>query len=265
MTSALWIRITRRLGIPKKLIAIDSTEGPRIGVLKRESQDMNATRKFFATYRSDLARRTRAVRRHLAMLRKTMPLLLVITVPIVTHAEEAKADRAIRAVKDLCLAGSQFDLRADASGNLTLFKLTPGGKGSASVNVRKSSGAAAIFDDKVRQVADEDIRSCIKPHIGRIIDAILLDAPSATAKRRVAVCAFTSIKGLGWSEGHKTNFCKNYGYPQGNYNPGKTYKDGGICMRGTEPNVCKAFVDGKFDPQIECTQEGKQTTCYRPE
>jgi len=36
-------------------------------------------------------------------------------------------------------------------------------------------------------------------------------------------------------------------------------------MRGTEPNVCKAFVDGKFDPQIECTQEGKQTTCYRPE
>jgi hypothetical protein len=39
--------------------------------------------------------------------------------------------------------------------------------------VRHSSGAAAIFDDKVRRFADEDIRACIKPYIERIIDAIL--------------------------------------------------------------------------------------------
>jgi len=100
-------------------------------------------------------------------------LMLAILLPVLGDAAETNAERAIRAVKDLCLAGSQFDLRADASGNLTLLKLTPGGEGSASVNVRQSSGAAAIFDDKIRQVADEDIRACIKPHIGRIVDAIL--------------------------------------------------------------------------------------------
>ena len=88
-------------------------------------------------------------------------------------ATNPKAAAAISAVKQLCLAGTQFDLKADVNGNLMLLKLTPGAQGSATVNVRNSSGAAAIFDDKVRQVADEDIRRCIQPQISRIIDAIL--------------------------------------------------------------------------------------------
>ena len=88
-------------------------------------------------------------------------------------ATNPKAAAAISAVQQLCLAGTQFDLKADVNGNLTLLKLTPGGQGSVSVNVRNSTGAAAIFDDKIRQVADEDIRRCIQPYIARIIDAIL--------------------------------------------------------------------------------------------
>lgn len=88
-------------------------------------------------------------------------------------AQDTRIDRAINAVKELCLVGTQFDLKADAAGNLTLFKLIPAGRGSASVNVKQSPGAAAIFDDKVRQVADEDIRRCIQPHITRIINVIL--------------------------------------------------------------------------------------------
>lgn len=88
-------------------------------------------------------------------------------------AQNTKTDRAIKAVKELCLTGTQFDLKADAKGNLTLRKLLPGGEGSVSVNVRESSGAAAIFDEKIRQIADEDIRRCIQPHIEKIIDAIL--------------------------------------------------------------------------------------------
>lgn len=88
-------------------------------------------------------------------------------------ATNPKAAAAISAVRELCLAGSQFDLKADVSGNLTLVKLAPGGQGSVSVNVRNSAGAAAIFDDKVRQVADEDIRTCIKPYIAQIVSAIL--------------------------------------------------------------------------------------------
>jgi hypothetical protein len=86
---------------------------------------------------------------------------------------QSKAERAISAVKELCLSGNQYDLKADAKGNLTLVKLAPGGEGSISVNVRQSSGAAAIFNDKIRQIADEDIRRCIQPHIKRIMDEIL--------------------------------------------------------------------------------------------
>jgi hypothetical protein len=88
-------------------------------------------------------------------------------------ATNPKAAAAISAVKQLCLSGTQFDLKADVKGNLQLIRLTPGAEGSASVNVRNSTGAAAIFDDKVRQVADEDIRNCIKPYIGKIVEAIL--------------------------------------------------------------------------------------------
>ncbi|ESQ15031.1 MAG: hypothetical protein N838_14805 [Thiohalocapsa sp. PB-PSB1] len=94
--------------------------------------------------------------------------------------ETTKADKAIKAVKDLCLSGSQFDLKADGKGNLTFLKLVPGAKGSVSVNVRESAGAAALFDEKLRKEADEDIRNCIKPYIQKIINAILDDNASVT-------------------------------------------------------------------------------------
>jgi hypothetical protein len=97
-------------------------------------------------------------------------------IPVISFAQTPKADHAIKAVKELCLVGTQYDLKADASGNLTLVKLVPGGRGAVSVNVRESSGAAAIFDDKLRVSADKEIRECIKPHIGRIINAILDDS-----------------------------------------------------------------------------------------
>lgn len=103
-------------------------------------------------------------------------LSLVVVFPSLSIAQgPTKADKAIKAVKELCLTGTQYDLKADAQGNLTLLKLAPGATGSVSVNVHTSSGAAAIFDDKLRKEADEDIRNCIKPYIQRIIDAILQD------------------------------------------------------------------------------------------
>lgn len=104
----------------------------------------------------------------------TQALILLAIFPPSSAAQQAtKADKAIEAVKQLCLTGTQYDLKTDAQGNLTLLKLTPGATGKVSVNVRSSSGAAAIFDEKVRKEADEDIRKCIQPHIQKIIDAIL--------------------------------------------------------------------------------------------
>lgn len=100
-------------------------------------------------------------------------LIIFMIVGFSAQADESKVDKAVRVVKELCLTGKQFDFKADAKGNLTFSKLVPGAEGSVSVNVRNSIGAAAIIDDKIRQIADEDIRNCIKPYIQRIIDAIL--------------------------------------------------------------------------------------------
>src|SRR5215510_12293683 len=114
---------------------------------------------------------------------KIATVLMLLCVCSSVFAQETKTDRAVRAVKELCLTGKQFDLKADAKGNLILRKLLPGGEGEVSVNVRESSGAAAIFDEKFRQIADEDIRRCIQPHIKQIIDAILVENPKPSTEQ----------------------------------------------------------------------------------
>jgi len=98
--------------------------------------------------------------------------------------DRTQANQAIKAVKELCLTGDQFDLKADGKGNLTFLKLVPGAKGSVSVNVRESAGAAAIFDERLRKEADQDIRNCIKPYIQKIINAILDDNAPITGGTR---------------------------------------------------------------------------------
>jgi len=57
--------------------------------------------------------------------------------------------------------------------------------------------------------------------------------------------AIIFIKELGWTGGHKTNFCKSKGYNAGNYNPPtNSYRDGGYCFKG-EYAACKAIVDAR--------------------
>lgn len=78
-------------------------------------------------------------------------------------------------------------------------------------------------------------------------------------------CAFVPIRGLGWRSGHKTNYCKNYGYEQGNFNQGD-YQNGGICMSGPEPDVCRDFVTNRLDSsKYACTTDSAvqppRTTC----
>lgn len=76
------------------------------------------------------------------------------------------------------------------------------------------------------------------------------------------VCAFMSIKALGWSGGHKTNFCKANGYEHGNFNQGD-YSNGGICITGKEPQVCKDQVTGNLEVEFNCRLEGPRTLCFR--
>ncbi len=76
------------------------------------------------------------------------------------------------------------------------------------------------------------------------------------------VCAFAPIKALGWSSGHKTNYCKFQGYEHGNFNQG-AYSNGGICMTGALPEVCKSKVTNVLEAQYFCTTEGIKTKCFR--
>jgi hypothetical protein len=75
-------------------------------------------------------------------------------------------------------------------------------------------------------------------------------------------CSFVPIKAIGWRSGHKTNYCKNYGYEHGNFNQGD-YRNGGICMSGPEPEVCKAKVTNTLKPEYACELDGIKTTCLK--
>lgn len=107
---------------------------------------------------------------------KVLSILYCFVTPDVMA--EDKIDRAVNTVKSMCLNGKQYDLKVDARGNLTLIKLVPGAQGSVSINAKSSEGSVAIFDDKVRRLADDDIRKCVMPYIPRILDAILNDQPT---------------------------------------------------------------------------------------
>lgn len=76
------------------------------------------------------------------------------------------------------------------------------------------------------------------------------------------VCRLVSIRALGWKSGHKTNFCKANGYPQGNFNQGD-YRNGGICMAGPQPEVCRGYAVGKVPPGVQCRSVRNEVHCYQ--
>jgi hypothetical protein len=75
-------------------------------------------------------------------------------------------------------------------------------------------------------------------------------------------CRYVSIRALGWRDGHKTNFCKANGYEDGNFNQGE-YRNGGICMSGPEPDICKAAILGTLPEEISCEPRGGEVYCER--
>ncbi len=85
-----------------------------------------------------------------------------------------------------------------------------------------------------------------------------------SAPKEELVCSYIDIKSMGWNGGHKTDFCKSAGYEGGNFNIGE-YRDGGICLKGPEPDVCKVASMGRLPPRINCRQNGGLTSCYRTE
>lgn len=96
--------------------------------------------------------------------------------PVKSHAQtddQGQIDKVVQVVKDLCLAGKQYDLYIDARGNIVIKSLQPGVEGYAAFSAREARGATAIYEEKLRIIADAEVRSCTREHLPRIIDAIL--------------------------------------------------------------------------------------------
>jgi hypothetical protein len=106
-----------------------------------------------------------------AMIRtiSAMFYILVVCSGYAQAQTQNQIDQALRVVKELCLSGKQYDLHVDAKGNIVIKKLTPGGEGSATISKREAEGATAIYDEKLRIIADLQARECTKAHIPEVL------------------------------------------------------------------------------------------------
>jgi hypothetical protein len=103
---------------------------------------------------------------------RTLSAMLSTLVVCSGHAQaqsQHPIDQALRVVKERCLSGKPYDLYADAKGNIVIKKLPPGGEGSATISKREAEGAKALYDEKLRIIADLQARECTKASIPAVL------------------------------------------------------------------------------------------------
>lgn len=110
-------------------------------------------------------------------------------------------DQALRVVKELCLSGKQYDLHVDAKGNIVIKKLMPGGEGSATVSQREAEGATAIYDEKLRIIADVQARECTKAQIPEVLKLIKQE-PSHTGDPNTRKSERINLSGVWLASGY---------------------------------------------------------------
>lgn len=64
--------------------------------------------------------------------------------------------------------------------------------------------------------------------------------PTAVAASK---CEIVSIRKLGWSSGHKTNFCLGKGFDGVWNKPNSSYDSGGFCYKGDTAAVCRQQIE----------------------
>ena len=96
------------------------------------------------------------------------------------------------------------------------------------------------------------------------IVAIIAALPKSAAEPEL-LCRYAGARTLGWpGSGHKTNFCKNVGYNQGNFNiPGSGYGPGGICIDMASEPCYSDYVGNELPNGVRCVAEGGIKNCYR--
>ena len=96
--------------------------------------------------------------------------------------EQSHIDQAVQVVRELCLAGKEYNISVDIKGHIVIKSLQPGIEGTAVFNASEAKGAPAIHEQKLRIIADGEVRACTREHISRILDAALGQKAPSTQK-----------------------------------------------------------------------------------
>jgi hypothetical protein len=95
-------------------------------------------------------------------------------------------DQLTAAANNACLNGSEFTLKADAGGNVTLENITkPGAAGKLNVDARKGKGAVLYFNEQIKERIDEKVMTCMQHYTDQIFDYILKNSAPKVSTRRV--------------------------------------------------------------------------------
>lgn len=119
----------------------------------------------------------------------TLGALLIFSLEASSAQDSDKIDNAIEWMKEACVTGKKLDIEAKAAGEVSVIKKGVGG--SLSLSVREARGAVDILNDELKSEDNNDIRECMKPHIGTILKAILGNAVFVHQK---AVIELESLK-----------------------------------------------------------------------
>jgi hypothetical protein len=83
-----------------------------------------------------------------------------------------KIKEVAKTIRNMCLSGSQYDLRVNADGSLSILKLAPGGKGQIRITQSTGTGGALNYKDEgIRLKADQQILGCIKDNLPILLDS----------------------------------------------------------------------------------------------
>ena len=76
---------------------------------------------------------------------------------------------AIKSAENVCGVGTRYRFSADANGQLTILKLSPGGELKATVDNIQSKGSQFFDNQEIRRLVDQDIRLCMQAEWPKVL------------------------------------------------------------------------------------------------
>jgi LCCL domain-containing protein len=182
---------------------------------------------------------------------KSSFVYIVVTALFVTAGGPALAvdqttiDQVVNVAKIGCLLGNEFTFDAKANGDITFIKLRPGAEAGVHTNIKEDPGAPGIIDQKLKLIASQQIRDCMKPYIQKLAELILGQASGnqitsidASTALDLGDCPY-STGGLLWNDyPDRTYRCKCPVIPESQISSNVT----GTSVYTLDSNICSAAI-----------------------